>query len=55
MREVKLWAILLILNSIDMTPDQTYDLLKTLISVGLPIIGVLVAGLGGAIVGAFFD
>ncbi len=36
-----------------MTPDQKYDLLRLLIQVGLPIVGVLVAGFGGAIVGAF--
>lgn len=36
-----------------MTPDQKYDLLRLLIQVGLPIIGVLIAGFGGAIVGTF--
>jgi hypothetical protein len=36
-----------------MTPDQKYDLLRLLIQVGIPIIGVLLAGFGGAIVGAF--
>jgi hypothetical protein len=37
-----------------MTPEQKYDLLKLLIQVGLPMIGVLVAGFVGAIVGALW-
>ncbi len=47
--------LFLFIGNNDMTPDQKYNLFKLLIQVGLPMIGVLVAGFGGAIVGALWS